>query len=351
MRRALSVCALAVLLAPVLNFAADLPESSFLSEETRAVLRQQREEERAASTTPHCPSKTDAPLAEMPRIRECEAQAVIKRPMYRSMRERYPVTLTPEQIGGVYTEVFTPKEGISDNNRKRVLINVHGGGFDGGSRSLSHLESIPIASIGRIRVVSIDYRMGPEHTFPAASEDVAAVYRELLKTYEPSHIGLYGCSAGGALTSHAIAWFQKNGLPMPAAVGMFCYGADRFRDDGKWQWIESDGRYFNEAQAAGSVAKVRTYYRGVNLHDPLVSPGNHDEVMGRFPPALLISGTRDFMLSSVLVTHAQLRRLGVEADLHVWEGMGHAFFFDPRLPESREAYSVIVRFFEGHLGT
>jgi acetyl esterase/lipase len=72
--------------------------------------------------------------------------------------------------------------------------------------------------------------------------------------------------------------------------------------------------------------------------------------MAKLPPSLLISGTRDFTLSSVLVTHAQLVRLGVEARLHVWEGMSHAFYFNSELPESHDAYDVIVRFFDKHLG-
>jgi acetyl esterase/lipase len=82
-----------------------------------------------------------------------------------------------------------------------------------------------------------------------------------------------------------------------------------------------------------------------------LNPGSYDEIMSKFPPALLISGgVRDFALSEVAVTHEKLVRLGVQADLHVWEGMGHIFTNDPEYPESREAYDVIVRFFDQHLG-
>jgi epsilon-lactone hydrolase len=199
-------------------------------------------------------------------------------------------------------------------------------------------------------VVSIDFRMAPEYTFPAASEDVAAVYRELLKTYKPGNIGLYGCSAGGALTAHAMAWFQKEHLPLPAAIGMFCYGADSIDNEGKSKWTKSDGAYVNAAQSGQNLDNPWAYYKGVDRTSPLASPGNYDEIMAKFPPSLLISGTRDFTLSSVLVTHAQLVRLGVEARLHVWEGMSHAFYFNSELPESHDAYDVIVRFFDKHLG-
>ena len=84
---------------------------------------------------------------------------------------------------------------------------------------------MPIAFVGKFRVISIDYREAPEYSFPAASEDVAKVYAELLKTYKPTNIGIYGCSAGGPLTAESIAWFQKLKLPLPGAVGMFCEGA------------------------------------------------------------------------------------------------------------------------------
>lgn len=73
-------------------------------------------------------------------------------------------------------------------------------------------------------------------------------------------------------------------------------------------------------------------------------------ILGRFPPSLLISGTRDFALSSVVYTHSVLVDRGVEAELHVWEGVGHAFFYDLDLPESRAIYQVLTRCFDTHLG-
>ena len=79
---------------------------------------------------------------------------------------------------------------------------------------------MPVASLGKIRVVAVDYRQGPEHVFPAASEDVTAVYRELLKHYPAENIGIYGNSAGAVLTAMVIAWFQKEGLPRPGAIGL-----------------------------------------------------------------------------------------------------------------------------------
>jgi hypothetical protein len=208
-----------------------LPESSLLNAETIVALKTIRERDKEETASPDdCPSMESADRVQLPAIRRCEADAFYRSMLYKRLREQYPVAITPQEIGGVYTEVFTPRDGLAPKNKNRVLINLHGGHFKGGSRVMSHLESIPITSIGKIKVVSVDYRMAPEYAFPAASEDVAAVYRELLKTYKPKNIGIYGSSAGGLLTAESIAGFQKEGLPLPAAVGMLAGGASYYQE-------------------------------------------------------------------------------------------------------------------------
>ena len=106
----------------------------------------------------------------------------------------YPAETSDTKIAGVHVVIYTPKDGISARNRDRVLIELHGGGFSGCWPGCAELESMPIASLGRIKVMAVDYREGPDHKFPSASEDVASVYQELLKTYPSEDIGLYGCS-------------------------------------------------------------------------------------------------------------------------------------------------------------
>ncbi len=330
----------------------DLPESAFLSAATREALKRQREDDGPEwqAIIEKCGSPYDVTVADMPAHRECAAQAFYKTKMYARLRAKYDVQMSGEKVAGVYTEVFTPTEGIAPKNKNRVLINVHGGGFRQGARTLSHLESVPIAALGKIKVVSVDYRQGPEYTFPAASEDVGAVYAELLKSYKPENIGIYGCSAGGWLTAQSLAWFQHKGLPTPAAAAMLC-AASPAPPEIEWNSDSAliGGALFNRNYGE-TYGHDHPYYKGVDRRNPLVSPILSDEVMSKFPPSLLATGTRDWLLSSVVMTHRKLVQQGVEADLQLWEGLGHGFFFAFDMPEALEVNELLIRFFDKHLG-
>ncbi len=215
-----------------------------------------------------------------------------------------------------------------------------------------------LASLGHIKVVAVDYREGPDHKFPSASEDVAFVYRNLLKTHRSQDIGVYGCSAGGMLTAMSVAWFQKHDLPRPGAIGIFCAGAGTPSGVG---FMGGDAAYtaipLGEARISpspGARSEGRPpapgYFEGTDPADPLVNPINSAEVLSKFPPTLIITGTRDFAMSGAIYTHAQLSKAGVDAELHVWEGLFHGFFYNPDVPGSKEAYDVMIKFFEKHLG-
>ncbi|HEX3603820.1 MAG TPA: alpha/beta hydrolase [Steroidobacteraceae bacterium] len=264
--------------------------------------------------------------------------------------QRFAVAKSDEKIGGVHVYDYTPKSGISAKNKHRILINLHGGAFRGCWPGCAELESLPIAALGKVQVISVDYREGPDNRFPAASEDVAAVYRELLKTHKPANIGIYGCSAGGLQTAMSVAWFQKHSLPTPGAIGIFCASAGTV--------VGGDALFtampFGEARlaqpATPGAKSPPGYFSGTDPNDPVVSPINSATVLAKFPPTLIITGTRDFELSSALHTHEQLVKLGVETELHVWEGLFHGFFYNADIPESNDAFNVMIRFFDRHLG-
>jgi len=262
----------------------------------------------------------------------------------------FAVEKKDERVGGVHVYVYTPKAGIPARNRSRVLINLHGGGFSGCWPGCAELESIPVSAMGQVDVVSVDYREGPENKFPAASEDVASVYQELLKTRRPEDIGIYGCSAGGMQTAMSVAWFQTHALPTPGAIGIFCASADgAFGGDALYTAGPLGEARMASPNAPGGPPPLG-YFIGTDPKDPLVSPANSPEVLAKFPPTLMITGTRGFELSAALYTHEQLVKAGVETELHVWEGLFHGFFYNAEVPESKDALNVIVKFFDRHLG-
>ena len=325
-----------------------VPASNYLSPEAKATLHD-------LMTHPYPPIPGgNAPFADYQKGRQI-LDTEVYLPMIAHAKARFAVNLESRTIAGIYIDVVTPKDGVAPKNKNRVLINLHGGGFYNGARTESLIESIPIAAVGKITVISVDYREAPEAKFPAASEDVATVYKELLKQYKPENIGIYGCSAGGGLTAQSMAWFQKEKLPRPGAIGIFCSGGI--------SGVKGDSTYIApafayaqmpppppSAQPNGQPKPTSGYFGDADMKDPLISPVYSPAVLAKFPPTLIITATRDTALSAAIYTHTQLVKAGVDADLHVWEGLWHGFFGDPDLPESQDAYNVIVKFFDRHLG-
>ncbi|MBC2660320.1 alpha/beta hydrolase [Novosphingobium flavum] len=283
-------------------------------------------------------------------VRRAQLNAAMA-PRIARMQALYPVDITDTVIGGVRAKVVTPKGKPVDP--RRVLINLHGGAFSLCWDACALVESIPIAALGGYRVISIDYRMAPEHRHPAGLEDVVSVYRALAGQYRPRHIGIYGCSAGGNLTAQAAAALPARGLPQAGAIGIFGAGGVRFQS-GDSAYIAGyvDGT-FPAPPADGSPATdlTRGYFDGADFGDPVVSPALHPEVMAKFPPTLLITGTRAMDLSPAIVTNSALLRAGVASTLIVGEAMGHCYLYQPDLPESRDAYAAIVAHFRRNLGT
>ena len=303
----------------------------------------------------HQPGHTSATMAGMsygdPKVlRETFDKSLA--PQIEHAKAVYPVKVEPWTVDGVYTDIVTPAASVPERNAKRVLINLHGGGFVFGARTIGLMESVPIASVAGMKIVTVDYRQGPENHFPAASEDVATVYRALLKDYKPQNIGIYGCSAGGMLTGESLVWFQAHDLPRPGAAGIFCAGAGHT--------LEGDSRYASAA-LNGQVppppstpekpgALPMAYFDGADPKNPLVAPLESPAMMAKFPPTLFVTATRDIAMSPVITTHQTLVRLGVDAELHVWDGLQHSFFTNIDLPESKEYFHVVTRFFDRHLG-
>lgn len=255
-----------------------------------------------------------------------------------------PNQLVEDKIAGVPVRVVTP-EGMPEGNRDKVLMNLHGGGFD--SDSGSYTETIPIAFYSKTKVVAVLYRLAPEHPFPAAVDDAVAVYEELLKTYKPEHIVIYGTSAGAILTAEVAARLKQMGLPMPAALGIFSGMGDFARPGDSIAMYGLRGLSGHlEVPSAGSL--VSTYSGASDLRDPVLSPVYGD--LHGLPPSLLVTSGRDLLLSGTINLHRAYLHAGIDARLVVFDALTHAFWYDPQLPEAIEANHMMADFFVEHLG-
>src|SRR5579863_9842027 len=253
----------------------------------------------------------------------------------------FPVNIEPLTVAGVRTDIITPLA-MPDANRERVLINLHGGGFNSDSGSL--IEGVPICNLAKIKVVSVYYRLAPENPFPAAVDDVVAVYKELLKTYKPRNIGIFGTSAGATLTAEVAARLAQSGMPLPGAVGLFSVHPDYTRPKDSQELFALDGLPGRLEPRDPNRPPDDAYAGNTDRHDPVLSPLFAD--LKGWPPSLLVTSTRDLLLSDTTMFHRALLRAGVDAQLVVYEALPHAFWYHYQLPETQEALGLMAKFFD-----
>jgi monoterpene epsilon-lactone hydrolase len=257
-------------------------------------------------------------------------------------RKICPVTIANDTMAGVPVRRITPLH-VPAANAGKVLLDLHGGGFE--SDSGSYTETIPIAYYARVPVVAALYRLAPEHPFPAAVEDAVAVYRELLKTHKSEQIAIYGTSAGAILTGEVAVRLKQLSLPEPAALGIFSGFGDFAREGDSVHVYGLRG--FTGYLASPGDDKPHSYVSGADLKDPVLSPIYAD--LKGMPPALFVTSGRDLLLSGTTDLHRAFLRAGDDARLMVFDGLPHAFWYDPALPESMEANRAMAKFLVGHL--
>lgn len=250
-----------------------------------------------------------------------------------------PNQLVEDNMAGVPVRIVTP-DGMPESNRDKVLMNLHGGGFD--SDSGSYTETIPIAGYSKIKVVAVLYRLAPEHPFPAAVDDSVAVYKELLKTYKPDHIVIYGTSAGAILTAEVAVRLKQLGLPMPAALGIFSGLGDFARPGDSIAMFGLRGLSGHLDSPTGEPP-ASAYAAGADRRDPVLSPMYAD--LHGLPPSLFVTSGRDMLLSGTINLHRAYLHAGIDARLVVFDALTHAFWYDPQLPESIEANHMMADFF------
>jgi acetyl esterase/lipase len=257
-----------------------------------------------------------------------------------------PVTIANDTMAGVAVRRITPMT-VPPANANRVLLDLHGGGFD--SDSGSYTETIPIAYYAQVPVVAALYRLAPEHPFPAAVDDAVAVYRELLKTHKPEQIAIYGTSAGAILTGEVAVRLKQLSLPEPAALGIFSGFGDFARpgDSIHLYGLRGFSGYLPTPGTAGGERPNSPYVGRTDPKDPVLSPMYAD--LKGMPPTLFVTSGRDLLLSGTTDLHRAFLRAGDDARLMVFDGLPHAFWYNPTLPESTEANQAMAKFLAEHL--
>jgi acetyl esterase/lipase len=169
-----------------------------------------------------------------------------------------------------------------------------------------------------------------------------AVYKELLKTYKPDHIVIYGTSAGAILTGEVAVKLKQLGLPLPAALGIFSGMGDFARpgDSIAMYGVRGLAGHLDPPEPG---AHDPFYVGSTDAKDPVLSPIFAD--LHGLPPTLFVTSGRDLLLSGTANLHRAFLNAGVDARLVVFDALPHAFWYDPRLPEAIEANKMMADFF------
>jgi acetyl esterase/lipase len=262
-------------------------------------------------------------------------------PLAQAMREQADVDVEQARIGGVTVYVATPRR-LAPESQGRGHVYIHGGGwaFMGGE-VVAGQTALQAHRLG-LKTYGVDYRVPPEHRYPAALDDCVAVYRELLKDYAGGDIVISGGSAGGNLTAATALMARDLGLEPPAAIALLTPATDGS--------LQSDSMATNDQLCILKNAVMSEFWAvyagGRDRTDPYLSPVFGDFSRG-YPPTLLQTGTRDLLLSDTVRMHRALRAAGITAELHVWEAMPHGGF-GGSAPEDAEIVEEMKAFFARH---
>ena len=263
----------------------------------------------------------------------------------RSVPEYSPdVAIDPVDCDGVASEgVVAP--GVDD---KKVLLHFHGGGYAiGHPDGYRNFNSRMSEAVGA-RVLAVDYRLAPEHPFPAAVDDTLRAYKWVLSQgYQPAQIGFMGESAGGGLVFATLLAARDHGVPMPAAAVATS------------PWVDLansfDSHAFN-AEADPMIAPAvldafaATYLNDADPKNPLASPV-HGELKG-LPPVYILVGSTEVLLDDARTLFMNASRAGVDTTIEVAPDMPHIWpIFAYQLPEGQSAVRRMSTFFGQHLNT
>ena len=274
-------------------------------------------------------------------------------PAEQSRRElRRMVRLTPKPPAGTRTaslnagNVRADRIAVPASHLDRHVLYLHGGAYRAGAPVNYRHFTWRIAAATKASVLAIDYRLAPEHPFPAALDDAVAAYRWLLdERAEPDKLLIMGDSAGGGLTLATLLKLRDDGLPLPAAAVALSPWTDLALTGAS---LKLNARSDPMLNAAHLPALAEEYLAGAEARLPYASPLYGD--LAGLPPTLIQVGGDEILRDDAVRMHERLRSAGCAAELEVWPRMPHVWHaFAPVLPEARRAIASIGDFARRHL--
>lgn len=252
------------------------------------------------------------------------------------------VDVTPVDLGGLSAEWISP----AGAQPEQTLLYFHGGGYVSGSclTHRAHVAKFVLGSGGR--ALLFDYRIAPEHPYPAALEDALHAYRWLLdQGHDPARIAFVGDSAGGGLCLATLVAARGQGLPLPAAAVALS----------PWTDLQCTGDSIvtrakvDPFTPAGAWTVFSAYYAGDHdPADPLISPLY--AALDGLPPLLIYAGDADVLVDDSLRFADKARAAGVDVTLHIGAGLFHCYpVCAPLFPEATEAMAAICAFIRAQL--
>ncbi len=248
----------------------------------------------------------------------------------------------PLRVQGIPAEWILP-----DTAGEGALLYLHGGGYTIGSIKTHRALAARVALAAAVPALMIDYRLAPEHPYPAAVEDAVAAYRWLLgRGFSPARIGIAGDSAGGGLTVAALVALREKDMQMPAAA--VCLSP--------WVDMEMIGESMRTRADIDPVVQplslqemAEAYLGDADPRTPLAAPLYAD--LTGLPPMLIQVGTAEVLLDDATRLAERARAAGVDVTLEPWDDMVHVWhFFAAMLPEAGQAIDRIGSFIQRHLG-
>lgn len=281
----------------------------------------------------HWPRHDDVAMVKRARIVFGESKIKLFRP---------PREIRVEEVkNGVSGEwITTPHLSLPD----AVLLYIHGGGFISCSPRSHRPVTISLARLIGCRVFSLDYRLAPEHPFPAAVDDAVGAYQWLLETgIRPEKIALAGDSAGGGLVMSTLVSLRDRGIALPACVACIAPLVD----------LTGDFNYTNQKSCAmffpdDGRAFARIYLHGASPRSLMASPLLAD--LKGLPPLLIHAADKEFLFDDAVRLNQKALACGVDSRLHIYAGLPHVWhILAGSVPEAEEALQEIADFVKGKL--